>query len=136
MIRKAEQSDIARIRALMQSVPGFWSDDWRADALERALESANGMAFVWEEESEILGFVCAHDIGFRAYLSELIVAENSRGRGIGKQLIRQIEAELTSRGCEVLISDVWREAEGFYRKLEWEPPEAVLIRRKLSGGRQ
>jgi hypothetical protein len=33
-----------------------------------------------------------------------------------------------------LIADVWHDAEPFYRSLGWEPPDVVLLRRKLGDG--
>lgn len=117
----------------MQSVPGLWHEDWREDVLERAIRSADGLAFVWADGAQILGFVCAHDLGFRGYLSALVVAEKARGRGIGRQLVRQVERELAARGCVVLISDVWKGAEGFYRALGWASPDVILLRHRLVG---
>jgi hypothetical protein len=63
----------------MRSEPGFWQDSWREDVLERGLDASGGLAFVWEEGGQILGFICAHDLRFRAYLSELIVRVQSGG---------------------------------------------------------
>jgi ribosomal protein S18 acetylase RimI-like enzyme len=78
-----------------------------------------------------VGFVCTHDFGFRSYLSELIVARGARGRGIGRSLVERVQGELARRGQRILIADVWRDAEPFYRSLDWEPPDVVLLRRKL-----
>jgi predicted N-acetyltransferase YhbS len=133
MIRTATESDIPDIKSLIKSVPGLWHDDWRAEVLERGISAADGLAFVWVDGGEILGFVCAHDVGFRGYLSALVVAEEARGRGIGRQLVRQVERELAARGCAVLISDVWKGAEGFYRALGWTPPDVLLLRHRLTG---
>jgi ribosomal protein S18 acetylase RimI-like enzyme len=115
----------------MQSEPGFWKQDTRLDVLDIALASAKDLAFVWDEDGRILGFVCAHDLGFRAYLSELIVHESTRRRGIGKQLVQHVEDELMHRKCPVLVSDVWRNAEAFYRSLGWSEPDVTLLRKKL-----
>ena len=132
MIRIAKHRDIPKIRDLMKSEPGFWQDTWREDVLERGLNSADGLAFVWEENRQILGFICAHDLGFRAYLSELIVASPARFKGIGRNLVRHIERELENRGCNILISDVWKDVEGFYKSLGWSEPDVLLLRRKLA----
>jgi len=86
---------------------------------------------VWEQGGQILGFVCAHDLGFRGYLSELIVKSSERGRGIGTKLVVKIHQELSARGCAVLVSDVWHDAEGFYKNLEWSEPDVKLLRKKL-----
>jgi predicted N-acetyltransferase YhbS len=134
MIREAIASDILGIRALMQSVPGFWQQRWSETTIAKAIESAQGLTFIWEEDSLILGFVCAHDLGFRAYLSELVVDNSVRLQGIATQLVRAVEEALAGRGQQILIADVWREAEGFYRLLGWEAPDAVLLRRRLSSG--
>lgn len=132
MIQQATYQHIPAIRTLMQSVPGFWDASWRPDVLERGIEAARGLAFVYEQRADMVGFVCAHDLGFRAYLSELIVAASAQSQGIGTQLVQRVEAELVVRGCAVLIADVWRDAERFYRALGWEPPPVVLLRRKLA----
>lgn len=117
----------------MEGEPGFWREDWSDDTLARGIEAARGLAFVWEEEENILGFACGHDLGFRGYLSELIVGRSARGRGIGRALVERIQEGLASRGCPTLIADVWRDAASFYGKLGWGPPDAVLLRKRLGG---
>jgi ribosomal protein S18 acetylase RimI-like enzyme len=93
--------------------------------------SASGLAFVWEDNSRILGFVFAHDLGFRAYLSELVVDSSVRHQGIGTRLVQTVEEALRARHQQVAIADVWHDAEPFYRSLDWAPPEAVLLRKRL-----
>jgi predicted N-acetyltransferase YhbS len=131
MIRQVTSHDIPAIRLLMESVPGFWQPSWSNHTLSKAIASADGLAFIWENDSETLGFVCAHDVGFRAYLSELVVAEPARHQGVGRQLVQKIESELARRGHTILIADVWHEAIPFYRSLGWEPPDVVLLRKKI-----
>ena len=131
MIRKATTSDVPAIKALMKSEPGFWKQDTRPDVLEIELSSAKDLSFVWDEGGEIIGFACAHDLGFRAYLSELIVAKPARGKGIGRSLIEHIQNKLRDRNCPVLFSDVWKTAEKFYRSLGWSAPDVVLLRKRL-----
>ena len=41
------------------------------------------------------------------------------------------ERELAAWGCVTMISDVWQDAVGFYKKLGWSTPGAVLLRRRL-----
>jgi RimJ/RimL family protein N-acetyltransferase/predicted N-acetyltransferase YhbS len=132
MIRPATEHDLTGIKKLMQSEPGFWQDSWRENILADALDSAGSLAFVWGAGGRILGFVCAHDVVFRGYLSSLIVAPAVRRQGIGRQLVHRVEKELRSRGCTVLISDVWRGAEAFYRSIGWSEPEVKLLRKNLA----
>jgi predicted N-acetyltransferase YhbS len=136
MIRTAKKNDIPAIKTLMKSVPGFWHEDWRENVLERGMSMADGLVFVWADEENILGFVCAHDVGFLGYLSALVVTEGSRGRGIGRQLVRHVERELAARNCAMLISDVWKDAEGFYRALGWSSPDVVLLRQRPIGAKR
>ncbi len=117
----------------MQSEPGFWQDSWRNNVLERGLAAAGGLSFVWEEGGQVLGFVCAHDLGFRAYLSELIVAKTHKSEGVGRQLVAHLESALVARGCAILIADVWKDARGFYESLGWSAPDVIILRKRLPG---
>jgi N-acetylglutamate synthase len=131
MIRPAVEADFSAIQALMQSEPGFWQPGWDRSTLAQAVRAAGDLALVWEEDGSILGFACAHDLGFRAYLNELVVSPAARGQGIGRQMVEYIQAELSRRGQSVLIADVWKDAEPFYRALGWSAPDVVLLRKKL-----
>jgi GNAT superfamily N-acetyltransferase len=131
MIRTATEHDLVSIRGLIKSVPDFWHEEWRSDALERAIHASDGLTFVWEEAGNILGFSCAQDVGFLGYLSLLVVAESARRKGIGRELIIHTEQELVKRGCVNLISDVWQDSVEFYKALGWSAPRAVLLRHRL-----
>jgi len=131
MIRLAVNADVQRIEVLMKSVPGFWQSSWPAEVIPNAIASANGLAFVAEDHGKIIGFVCAHDVGFRGYLSELVVSESHRRQGVASELIGHVETELIRRDCRMLISDVWRDAEPFYRRLGWSEPDVILLRKRL-----
>ncbi len=131
MIRPATREDIPNIVEMMESEPGFWHDDWRKDVLERAIDSADCIAFLCEENKQVIAFASAHDIGFLAYLSTLIVARPARNKGTGRKLTQRIENELVSRGCNVVMSDVWENAVGFYKSIGWSEPDVVLLRKRL-----
>ena len=131
MLRNARASDVPSIRTLMESVPGFWQPWWSDKTIDEAIRSSERLAFVWEGNHQILGFVCAHDLGFRAYLSELVVDAGIRHQGIGSRLVLAVEEALRDRGQRILIADVWHDAESFYRSLGWEPPDAILLRQRL-----
>jgi predicted N-acetyltransferase YhbS len=130
MIRTVKESDIPEIERLMRSEPGFWNDRWPKDALHIAIKAADGLAFVWKEQGKMLGFICAHNLGFRGYLSELIVSKAARGKSVGSRLLERVEQQLRSQGCPVVISDVWKTAEPFYRKTGWFSPDVVLLAKR------
>ena len=132
MIRDASLVDAVEIGALMDSVAGFWDDSWRPDVLEQVLGAPTTIALVHRSARGIDGFVCAHDVGFRAYLSELVVSTGGQRTGIGSRLLAEVEQRLADRGCGLVIADVWRDAESFYRARGWTPPDVVLLRKRLS----
>src|SRR5262245_30770684 len=90
-IRQATSKDLLAIRRLMEAGPRVWRHDWSDATLAKGIETAGDLALVWSDDTVVVGFACAHDLGFRAYLSELVVAQGARGRGIGKKLIERIQ---------------------------------------------
>jgi len=131
MIRKAKVTDAIQIEFLMKSVEGFWDNSWRKTAIKIGIKSSNSLSFVYVEKGKVLGFVCAHDVGFRGYLSELIVTSKIQGSGVGKKLLQRVENKLRKSGCKILISDVWKNSEGFYSKMGWSKPNVKLLRKVL-----
>src|SRR6266849_6837618 len=76
----------------------------KVETINAALRSARKLAFVWVDNFRILGFVCAHALGFRAYLSELVVDMGVQQQGIGTRLVRAVEEALRDRGRRILIA--------------------------------
>lgn len=68
------------------------------------------------------------------HLSELMIAEQLRGEGLGTELVRRFEERCWSAGCHKLTvhTDYGGPADEFYRRLGWSE-EAVL--RRDRGGR-
>ena len=56
---------------------------------------SESIALVHQEDDTINGFVCGHDVGFRAYLSALVVSPASQLRGVGSRLIAELERRLS-----------------------------------------
>lgn len=125
-IRTAKLSDEPRIKELMKSSAGVWQKDWRDNAVEVALRSAGDCALVVEEGGEIIGFASFHDCGFRAYLSEMIIAEPEQKKGIGMALLQAGERILLEWGCRLVVADVFPPAVGFYEKDGWGIPRSKL----------
>ena len=132
-IRTAHREDGAAIEALLRSVSGVWQRTWRSDAVARALASADELALVAEESNAIVGFICGHDNGFRASLSELVVSEQWQHRGLGAALLFALEQGVAERGCHLLIADVYPPAVPFYRGLGWREPHASLLSHVITG---
>jgi len=131
MIRKMKREDLPLVKSLMQSIPHFWHNVWTDETLERALVISGDLAFVYESDHQIVGCIFSYNLGFRAYVGGLAISEEMRNRGIGKKLLQYVENVLREQGCELIIADVWKSAEPFYRKLGWGKPQAVLLRKRL-----
>jgi ribosomal protein S18 acetylase RimI-like enzyme len=131
MIRKAKTKDFTAIKKLLKGEKGLWDKNWRKNALELGITSSIDLSYVYEENNKIIGFVCAHDLGFRSYLSELVVDSKFRNIGIGKELVKKVEDCLREKGCKIIISDVWKNSIGFYKNLGWSEPSVILLRKRL-----
>lgn len=86
---------------------------------------------MWQEGGQVLGFIWALDLGFRACLSELIVKRAERRLGIGSKLVERIHQELSARGCAVLIVNVRRDAEQFHNSHGWSEADMKLLWKRL-----
>ena len=131
MIRRMRKRDLKDVKSLIQSIPGLWHDVYTDKTIARAFVSCAGLAFVYEYHNRLAGCIFAHDLGFKGFLSMLAVSEKMRHHGIGEQLLKYVEDILRKRGCELIVSDVWKSAENFYKKNGWDYPEAVLLRKRL-----
>jgi predicted N-acetyltransferase YhbS len=114
-IRSATMADEPEIKGLLKSTSGVWQEWWRDTAVAIALESAGALALVASRKEKIVGFACFHDVGFRAYLSEMVVSESEQGGKIGSKLLQRAEQLLSDRGCQLIVADAYPPAEGFYR---------------------
>lgn len=132
-IRSATPEDEQPIKELLKNTSGVWQAWWRETAVATALQSAGKHALVALRGDRIVGFACFHDVGFRAYLSEMVVAESEQGNGIGSALLKHGEALLAADKCQLVVGDVYPPAEGFYLKHGWGKPKAILMSRVTSG---
>lgn len=126
-ITPATTADSEAVTTLLKSIAGVWQPDWRPDSVHRSIVAAEGLAFVAVEREQIVGFICGHDLGFRAYLSEFAVAESHQRAGVGTALLRSFESALAQRGCRLVVADVYPPAEPFYRARGWGAPSSILL---------
>jgi ribosomal protein S18 acetylase RimI-like enzyme len=130
-IRSAEPDDETAIKQLLCSLPDVWQKEWRDNAVSVALKSAGELALVAIVDKEIKGFVCFHDVGFRAYLSEMAISERYQESGIGSLLLDRAEHILSGKGCKLVVADAHPPAEEFYRKNGWVKPNATLLAKRI-----
>lgn len=125
-IRPARIADAAAVSELLHQL-GYAQDDTAATAtrIRTWAGDAAGAAYVAEADGELLGLVAVHvcpffeRTGSWGRIVALVVAEQSRGQGVGGQLVTAAESFAASRGCvrmEVTSAVRRHEAHEFYRR--------------------
>jgi ribosomal protein S18 acetylase RimI-like enzyme len=85
---------------------------------------------VAEEPGRIVGAVLGGYDGRRGLVYHLAVAADRRRRGIGRDLMAEIERRLAAKGCVksyLLATPDNRQAVDFYRRLGWQVMDMVLM---------
>jgi GNAT superfamily N-acetyltransferase len=128
-IREAEAGDAAAIAALLDQL-GYPSSVEQVRArLKRVAASPADATWVAEEDGTLIGLVgihvspsLEHDDEV-AKVSEIVVDERFRRRGIGAALLAAAEHEAARRGCALIFlttAERRRDAHEFYRRLGYE----------------
>ncbi|MBW2281591.1 MAG: GNAT family N-acetyltransferase [Deltaproteobacteria bacterium] len=78
-------------------------------------------AVVRGPDGEVLAAAAGHSWGGTCEIRQVWVHESLRGRGVGRGLMRAVEAEARRRGCRQLVLGTHSfQAPGFYAKLGFE----------------
>ena len=143
LIRPATPDDAPPLAALVRALERF--DHLREEPLPEAIariESAlagaaeGGQRSIYVAESEtgnVVGYIAVHWLpyfilrGPEGFVSELFIAPDTRGQGIGSRLLAAAVAEARRRGCARLglLNNRRRESyeRGFYTQHGWQERE-------------
>ena len=133
-VRPAETNDWPGVAAMLAelgrpAVIGSDEEDDHRAAFAAYLARPDTAALVAEDEGRVVGFL---DVEYRqrlnflrpqAWIPDLIVAEDTRSRGIGTALLTRAEELARERDCwgMTLESATWREdAHRFYLRAGWQ----------------
>ncbi len=85
-------------------------------------ESPERLALVCEsDDTKVIGGAIGHSLRERFYLTQLWVAEAYRSRGIGTELMTQVEAVAKARNCKDIVVDTLNaKAVPFYQRLGYK----------------
>jgi len=114
--------DYDQVLALWKSSPAivFSKVDTR-DCIDKFLSRNTGLSFVVKDGGKCIGAIlCSHD-GRMGYLSHLVVSEDRRREGIGRQLVGRCLYALTGKGihsCLLLIMRETPEALNFCQSID------------------
>lgn len=124
VIEQAKTKDFEQIWALQTSIApvGRTKEEAKA-ALQSMIDNADCFLAVARDGEEVLGTVtgicCRIMLGCFLTMEDMVVREDCRGKGIGKQLMAAMDAFAVERGClyGILVSSGFRkEAHAFYEK--------------------
>ena len=101
-IRVMTIDDYDAVYALWDSLPGIGLHEYE-DSLEGMtyyLRRNPDSCFVAEEDGEIIGAVLCGNDGRRGYVNHLAVAQEHRGRGLGRALVDACRAAMRKEGIQ------------------------------------
>lgn len=144
-IRNAVPSDAEAIAKILQELG--WHDWVKSTPHEKVVAQIqlsirqcdadqSHSVYVAEAENNVIGYITVHWIPclfiekLRGYISDLFIFEDSRGQGIGTELLKTVIREASDRACASVtaLTRIGRESykKGFYRKQGWvERPNVV-----------
>jgi len=137
-IREAQINDIRFIALLCDQLGYSTEIEDLSLRLKKISDISHHVIFIAELDHQVVGWIhvylCPLLIsGFQAQLGGLVVHEDFRCRGIGKELLQQAEYWARSRGCLYLsvLSNITRiETHQFYEDLDYQKIKTELVLRK------
>jgi GNAT superfamily N-acetyltransferase len=99
-IREMIQNDYAGVLEVVESLPEWFDDTSRSHSIPIDIQHQDG--FVAVQEGKVVGFVTLYVAEGRLQIGWLGVAKDSRGKGIGKALLRRVE----ERALELGLAEV------------------------------
>ena len=142
MIRIAKESDIDEILGLLEQIleihhegrPDLFKAEgskFTKEELSLMIQNPEEPIFVYEDESGHVAGHCFCSLHREAesnsmhavnnlFIHDLCVSETCRGKGIGEQLFRYVEAYAKRAGMDAVTLNVWgfnRQARAFYQKM-------------------
>ena len=143
MIRKATHNDIIAIselyreqfREMAKLIPDFIKEgDQSVEFLEKTISNDDSDILVYEDNGNVVGFILLQakerpDFDFMlpgkyCYIMDVIVTENSRGKGFGTALMNSAKDWAKEQSCNLINLDVLVNNHGaikLYEKLGFIP---------------
>lgn len=115
--------DEAALMALLRGEGEDWACYWAAPVAARYAEAlARSTTAVAVEGERVCGYARAlDDFGLYAYVCDLLVAPDRRGRGLGRRLLERLGEDLPGRTLYVMS-----DADGYYEHLGYRREGSVF----------
>ncbi|HET9248840.1 MAG TPA: GNAT family N-acetyltransferase [Actinomycetota bacterium] len=114
------------------STEAYWGRERTRDVVERQVREAARTIGLYHEGRQV-GFERVVSDGRIAYLADVYVLEEHRGRGLGVELVRAGVDEGPQRDLRWLLHT--KDAHGLYERFGFGPPSDRLLERPPGGGR-
>jgi ribosomal protein S18 acetylase RimI-like enzyme len=137
LIREFTLDDYDAVCALWEQYPdelGIGRSDTREEIAKKAGRDPE-LFLVVEENGKVIGTVIGGFDGRRGTIYHLAVDRGSRGRGLGRELMSQIERRLAAKGCiraYLLVKPTNLDVIEFYRSIGWDPIPVTPMAKNLA----
>jgi predicted acetyltransferase len=130
-IREIHIDDYREIYALWSRTPGMGLSDADSEqSIKKFIIRNNGLSFCYTEENKIIGTIlCGHD-GRRGYIYHVTVAEEYRGKGIGRTLVEKSLQSLTEAGinkCHLFVFADNETGINFWNSTGWIKRDDIFV---------
>ncbi len=120
-----QRLDMASITAWLQGT--YWAATRPVEDMERSWENSAVVAGVYKGE-EPVGFArVVSDLATVAYLADVFIVPEHRGRGLGKWLVESLLSHPYLRGVKWLLHT--RDAHGLYRQFGFQAAPVSFLER-------
>lgn len=133
-IRPFQPTDETAVIALWQrcELTRPWNDPHKD--IQRKLKVQPELFLLGEIDDKVVASVMAGFDGHRGWVNYLAVCPTQRRRGLGRQLMEEVERRLTALGCPKLNLQVRSDNQAvltFYRNLGYQVDEVVSLGKRL-----
>lgn len=133
-IRSFRLTDETAVIALWQrcELTRPWNDPHKD--IQRKLKVQPELFLLGEIDDKVVASVMAGFDGHRGWVNYLAVCPTQRRRGLGRQLMEEVERRLTALGCPKLNLQVRSDNQAvltFYRNLGYQVDEVVSLGKRL-----
>lgn len=130
IIRDMTMADYDEVFALWQNIKGLGirSIDDSREGVERFLKRNEGISVVAVADDKIVGAILAGHDGRRGCLYHVCVAEEYRGRGIAKSMVKKVLDDIRAEGVNkvnIIAFKKNRLGNGFWTSQGWSMREDV-----------
>jgi GNAT superfamily N-acetyltransferase len=111
------------------SAEAYWVPGRSRETIERLVRESSRVIGIYAGDEALVGFArVMSDWSNMAWLGDVFVMSEHRGRGLGTELVREAIEHPASSGCYWYLNT--RDAQGLYERFGFEPadPGRTLVR--------